>query len=119
MTKPVRDYFVRCMEDPEFAAAYQELEAEYQAERARIQARIQRGSLWQALKEVEEYFATRPDLVRILDWLQQMQQQQDWLTCILPGRQPSYANAGFQISSEASYDATVISTEASYNVNIP
>lgn len=114
MTKPVRDYFVRCMEDPEFAAAYQELETEYQAERARIQARIQRGSSWQALKEVEEYFNTRPDLMRILDWLQRMQQQQALLTYILPARQPSGANAGCQISSEAQYDAAIISTEVRY-----
>jgi hypothetical protein len=50
MTKPVRDYFARCMEDPEFAAAYRELEAEYQAECARIQARIQRDSLRQMVE---------------------------------------------------------------------
>jgi len=119
MTKPVHDYFVRCMEDPEFAAAYQELEAEYQTERARIQARIQKGSLWQALKEVEEYFNERPDLVRILDWLQQIQQQQALLTHILPVRQLSGASADYQISSEASYEAAIISTEVSYNANIP
>jgi hypothetical protein len=58
------------MEDPEFAAAYQELEAEYQAERARIQARIQRGPLWQALKEVEEYFNRHLSLARVLNWLE-------------------------------------------------
>lgn len=118
MTKPVRDYFVRCMEDPEFAAAYQDLEAEYQAERARIQARIQRGSPWQALKEVEEYFNARPGLMRILDWLQRMQQQQALLAYIFPIRQPVDANAGYQVSSEAQYDASIISTEVRYNVNI-
>jgi hypothetical protein len=119
MTKLVRDYFAHRMEDPAYAAAYQELEEEYQAERARIQARIQRGPLWQALKEVEEYFSTHPDLVRILDLLQQMGQQQALLTHILPARQQSYANAGFQISSEAGYEANFISTEVSYNDNIP
>lgn len=61
MTKPVYDYFARCMEDPEFAAAYQELEAEHQTERARIQAQIQRRSLWQALDR-------RLGLSRALDW---------------------------------------------------
>ena len=114
MTKPVHNYFARRMEEPAYAAAYQELEAEYQAERARIKNRIQRGSLWQALKEVEEYFNTRPDLVRILDWLQQMQQQQALLISILPARQLGSANAGCQISSEAQYDAAIISTEVRY-----
>ena len=117
MTKPVRDYFIRRMEDPAYAAAYKELEAEYQAERARIRDRIQRSSLWEALEEVEEYFNTRPDLVRLLDWLQQMQRQREWLSYTLPAGQPSYADAGFQVSSEAGYDANdakIITTEASY-----
>ena len=114
MTKPVRDYLVRCMEDPEFAAAYQELEAEYQAERARIQAQIHRSSLRQALKEVEEYFNTHSDLVRVLDWLQRMRQQEIWLTSLLPIGQLSEADASFQISSEVGYDSKIITTEVSY-----
>jgi hypothetical protein len=70
MTKAVRDYFARRMEDPAYAAAYQELEAEYQVERARIQARIQRGPLWQALREVERYFNRHLGLARALEWFQ-------------------------------------------------
>jgi hypothetical protein len=114
MTKPVRDYLARCMEDAEFAEAYQELEAEHQAERARIQARIHRSSLRQALKEIEKYFNTHSDLVRVLDWLQIMRQQEIWLTSLLPAGQPNYANTGFQISSEADYDAGMITTETRY-----
>jgi len=114
MTKPVRDYFARCMEDPEFAKAYQELEAEYQAERARIQARIHRSSLRQALKEIEEYLNTHSDLVRILNWLQIMRQQEVWLTSLLPAGQLNYANTSFQISSEANYDAEMITAETRY-----
>lgn len=74
MTKPVRDYLARCMEDPEFAEAYQELEAEYQAERARIRTRIQKGPLWQLLKDVEGCLNRHLGLACALDWFQKIWQ---------------------------------------------
>jgi hypothetical protein len=55
MTKPVRDYFARRMEDPVYAAAYQELKAEYQAKRARIRAGIKEESFLKTVSATTYY----------------------------------------------------------------
>jgi hypothetical protein len=118
MTKPVSDYFAHRMRDRTYAAAYQELEVEYQAKRAQIQDRIEKSSPMQKFEEVRKYFDAYPDLMRVLGWLQQLQRQQDLLAYILPASQPSGISSEFQISSEARYDLNFISTTVEYNVDI-
>ena len=119
MTKPIGDYFACRMKDPGYAAAYQVLGPEYQAERERIRARIQQeDSIQHAFKRVMEYLEAHPDLVQVLNWLKQVRDQEALLMYLGPVRQLRDARAGFQISSDADYNSNFVSTEVTYHVNV-
>ena len=118
MTRPVGGYFARHMEDPEYAAAYQELEAEYEAERAQIQAGVPAVSAEQRMEEVSEYFKANPHLTRILHLLETKDQPQILLTPGFLGYSLRDARSRFQVSSEAHYDATIVSTQVIYNADV-
>ena len=96
------------MQDPAFAAAYKDLDEEFEAERLRIQAQLQRNAGGDTLLDLQRY----PDLLRWLDDLEQLSQFIRWTTLLMPPAPPFCATAGYQVSGDAPYDAMTVTAQA-------
>jgi hypothetical protein len=105
MTKPIKAYFDRKLQDPEYRSEYDSLAAEYESKRKRVQARMGATNQPGAVAFLQKFQADFPGLTDLLDQLAALNRYQLMSGAITqPGALPYVCEIASQSSFHTSYN---------------
>jgi len=99
MTKPVKEYFNRKLQDPEYRSQYDKLAGEYESKRKRILARLGAANQSGAAAFLERFQTDYAGLADLLDQLAVLSRYQQISVAIIP---PGMLPYGFESASQSS-----------------